>query len=57
MQEDRKAPATKAAYETPVLTRLGSFEELTQGQGTGDRLDANFPVSTPHDNFLFHFSH
>jgi hypothetical protein len=37
----------KQKYEAPVLTRIGSFEDITQGAQFGPHTDANFPVNTP----------
>lgn len=37
----------KAPYETPEITPLGTFEELTQGTTTGDYLDQAIPVGFP----------
>lgn len=40
-------------YETPTLTLVGSFETITQGGSTGDRLDAAFPDNTPRGQLTF----
>lgn len=48
MQEDQKAP-----YETPVLIRHGTFEEVTQANSDGQRTDAAFPNDTPLSGFHF----
>ena len=40
-------------YETPTLTVVGSFEELTQGSKTGADLDAAFPAGTPGSQLTF----
>ena len=37
----------KANYETPTVTLVGSFEEVTQGTVGGAKLDAAIPVGTP----------
>ncbi len=37
----------KAAYVTPTLVELGTFEQLTQGTDSGLHLDAAIPVGTP----------
>jgi hypothetical protein len=34
-------------YSTPSIERLASVRELTLGQSTGDKLDADFPAGTP----------
>jgi hypothetical protein len=33
-------------YDPPVLEELGSLTELTLGQSSGMRLDADFPAGT-----------
>lgn len=40
-------------YETPRIIQLGSLAELTQGQTSGDFLDATFPVGTPNSELTF----
>ena len=40
-------------YETPVLTRIGSFEQVTLGNANGNKLDQNFPVNTPKSSLTF----
>jgi len=50
---DRTNENTKAAYESPVLTRIGSFEDITQGHSTGPSLDATFPTGTPDSKLTF----
>jgi hypothetical protein len=37
----------KEKYETPVLTRIGSFEDITQGGSPGHHVDVSFPIGTP----------
>lgn len=32
----------KTTYQTPSVSDLGTFEEITQGQTTGSRFDSNF---------------
>jgi hypothetical protein len=43
----------KERYETPVLRRIGSFEQITQGNHTGPELDASFPGGTPDSKLTF----
>jgi hypothetical protein len=43
----------KAAYESPVLTRIGAFEEITQGSPRGSHLDHPFPTGTPQSQLTF----
>ena len=40
-------------YETPKLTEIGSFEEVTQGLDDGNFTDANFPTDTPKPDLTF----
>ena len=44
---------TKAVYETPVLSEIGSFETLTQGTSNGNNLDRVFPSGTPRGDLTF----
>ncbi len=44
---------TKKTFSAPVLTKYGKFEELTQGGSDGQRLDANFPNTTPRGELTF----
>ena len=44
---------TKQQYEVPELTKIGSFEEVTQGESSGIRLDASFPTQTPFSELTF----
>lgn len=44
---------TKAVYEAPSITEVGTFEALTQGTQTGDFTDAVFPVTTPRGDLTF----
>lgn len=44
---------TQAQYERPQLTHIGSLETVTQGQSTGGKTDAFFPVGTPRGNITF----
>jgi hypothetical protein len=36
----------KKEYDPPMLEALGSVTELTLGQSSGSRLDADFPAGT-----------
>lgn len=37
----------KLAYDAPNLTKVGTFETLTQGGSDGSRFDGNFVVGQP----------
>ena len=41
------------SYEAPKLVELGSIEELTGGQSTGNFLDQGFPAGTPFNDLTF----
>jgi hypothetical protein len=44
----------KAAYESPVLTRIGAFEEVTQAtQPVQQHTDFPFPSGTPDSKLTF----
>ncbi|MGH3520980.1 MAG: lasso RiPP family leader peptide-containing protein [Haloechinothrix sp.] len=43
----------KKEYVTPAVEDLGSLHELTQGQSTGDSLDADFSAGTPFGDLTF----
>jgi hypothetical protein len=43
----------KAKYETPVLSRVGAFEDITNGKLGGVHTDAAFPTGTPSNLFTF----
>lgn len=43
----------KLAYETPELEVLGTIEDLTHGNATGSRLDADFSAGTSVDDLTF----
>jgi len=36
----------KEVYEAPVLTKVGTFETITQAATSGSMLDASFPRGT-----------
>lgn len=40
-------------YETPTLTEVGSFEEITQGLRDGNFTDMAFPTDTPKPQLTF----
>lgn len=42
-----------SSYETPEITALGTFEQITQGASDGAKLDASFPVGTPKSDLTF----
>lgn len=44
---------TKAVYETPTVSEVGTFESLTQGTQTGQRTDALFANDTPRGDLTF----
>ena len=48
-----QASESNTTYEAPAMTCIGSFEELTLGKSTGNRLDASFPVTTPRGALTF----
>jgi|HubBroStandDraft_6_1064221.scaffolds.fasta_scaffold2268397_2 hypothetical protein len=50
---DRQHESAKACYETPVLVRIGLFENITQGTSQGIYLDATFPIVTPDSKLTF----
>jgi hypothetical protein len=50
---ERLNDSGKASYESPVLTRIGSFEDITQGGPTGPQTDALFPNDTPKSKLTF----
>lgn len=39
----------KREYATPTISRIGSFEDITQQTSTGASLDAAIPSGTPID--------
>ena len=43
----------KPAYTKPELVEVGSFEDVTLGNSTGNFLDASFPVNTPFSALTF----
>lgn len=43
----------KPTYEAPTLTVVGTIAEVTQGNSTGNALDANFPAGTTFANLTF----
>lgn len=45
--------ATKQTYARPELTKIGTFESLTQGSQDGESLDATFPANTPRGELTF----
>jgi hypothetical protein len=47
---------TRQAYETPMLTRIGTFEEVTRQTTAGDHLDVALPAGTPLSEVLTHIS-
>ncbi len=40
-------------YEAPVLTRIGSLEQVTMGTSSGPKTDKAFPTDTPRGNLTF----
>ncbi|MDT0577010.1 putative RiPP precursor [Croceicoccus sp. F390] len=44
---------TKATYERPEMTDLGSFESMTQSAVKGSMLDMNEPAGTPVSDLTF----
>lgn len=45
--------ASLSVYVAPKLELIGSLEVVTQGQSTGGKTDAFFPVGTPRGNITF----
>lgn len=43
----------KKQFIAPTLVEYGKFEELTQGNSTGESLDADFPDGTPFGDLTF----
>jgi hypothetical protein len=50
---DRQHENARACYETPVLVRIGLFEDITQGTSQGIYLNATFPIGTPDSKLTF----
>jgi len=46
----------RLAYETPMLTRIGTFEEVTRQTSVGDHLDVALPAGTPLSEVMTHIS-
>ena len=46
-ETNRPSVDQKLSYETPMLSRQGSFEALTQQDIDGRRFDANFNEGDP----------
>lgn len=53
VMSNRLADSGKANYESPVLTRIGSFEDITQGLAAGNKTDQLFPNDTPKSKLTF----
>ena len=43
----------REVYSSPALTHIGSFEQVTLGAANGNKLDANYPVTTPKSSLTF----
>lgn len=43
----------KKEYISPMLEKIGSFEELTRGNADGSFTDALFPTDTPKEELTF----
>ncbi len=43
----------KMEYETPTLTVVGTFEEITQNNTRAGSLDRTFPAGTPGSQLTF----
>ena len=43
----------RMTYEPPAVEVMGTFEELTLGNTTGNQLDASFPIHTPKPDLTF----
>ena len=44
---------TDKAYEVPKLALVGTLEQMTLATGSGNRLDASFPTTTPKGSLTF----
>ena len=44
---------TKRTYQAPVVRSFGALESLTQGNSTGNFIDATFPAGTPFGKLTF----
>jgi hypothetical protein len=54
MRDVLNAPdRSKVQYETPTLTRIGTFETITQHAAGGGFTDAAFPSHTPAGSLSF----
>ncbi len=45
--------ASKKTYQKPTLSKVGSFENVTQGGVVGSKLDATFPSGTSFSDLTF----
>jgi hypothetical protein len=44
---------TRVAYVKPVLSRIGSFEDITQGTATGSHFDSTHITGSPAQHNIF----
>jgi hypothetical protein len=50
MSEHEQNAAGKLTYETPILVKIGSFEDITQGANGLITIDGTYPANTPVHN-------
>lgn len=48
-----KGQKEKERYERPVLTRVGTFESITQHASSGNALDSGFPAGASASSLTF----
>jgi hypothetical protein len=52
-EEDAMTSSNPTQYQAPQLRVHGSLEALTQGNSTGNYIDATFPGGTPVSQLTF----
>jgi hypothetical protein len=53
MQIGNQSTTGRGAYSSPTLERLGSLEQVTRGNATGNFTDKAFPIHTPKPQITF----
>ena len=53
MKREKREEPEKKPYVTPELTVHGDIRVITQGNSTGQYLDADFLAGTPFDDITF----
>ena len=43
----------KKTYTKPTVEKVGTFESVTKAAGSGNLLDATFPLNTPFSDLTF----